>query len=433
MPAVIEKIVKNSIADDLGLKKGDIIQKVNDTVPRDLLDYRYFTTAEEITLEVLHSDGEVEIIDIEKDFDEDLGIVFESAVFDKIKACANHCIFCFVDQQPEGLRESLYVKDDDYRLSYLQGTYITMTNLTKKDKERISDMYLGPLYVSIHTTNPQLRAKMLNNKRAANIIDDLKWLQEVQIPIHGQIVLCPGYNDGEELERTLNDLSNFEDILLSLAVVPVGVTKYRKNYLKRVDKECAIDVVNRLDNFNKKLKRNVACASDEFFLLAEKEIPPRKYYGEFGQIEDGVGSLRLLLDDFDKNKKKLPKKLNKPFTLHILTSLAGKYAFEKINEEFNKIENLTSVLLPIKGKFFGENITVAGLITGSDIIDSLLPMKNEISTLSIPSVMLKENTKTFLDGKTVEDVEKELECKIFIVEDIYSTIGLVDFIRKLEK
>ncbi len=431
MPAIIERIVENSIAEDIGLQKGDKLLKINEVEPRDLLDYRFYMANEEVVLEIEHANGEIEIIEIEKDFDEDLGIVFEGAVFDRIKACANHCIFCFVDQQPEGLRESLYVKDDDYRLSYLQGTYITMTNLTKKDKERISDMYLGPLYVSIHTTNPELRAKMLNNKRAANILEDLKWLQENQIPIHGQIVLCPDYNDGKELARTFNDLANFEDILLSLAIVPVGVTKYRKNPLKRVDKACATDVLNQVDAFNKRLKRNVACASDEFFLLAQRDIPPRKYYGDFGQIEDGVGTLRLLLDDFDKNKKKLPKKLKKPFTLHILTSVAGQYAFEKINEEFNKIENLKSVLLPIKGKFFGENITVAGLITGSDIIDALTPIKEEISTLSIPSVMLKETTRTFLDGKTVDDVEKELDCKIFIVKDIYSTIGLVDFIREL--
>jgi len=433
MPAVIDSVEKDSIAEDIGLEKGDILLKINGEVPMDLLDYRYEAASEEIVLEIQHKSGEVEIYEIEKDYDDDLGISFENTVFDRIKTCANHCVFCFVDQQPEGLRESLYIKDDDYRLSYLQGTFITLTNLTKKDKERISKMHLGPLYVSIHTTNPELRAKMLNNKRAATILEDLEWLEENQIPIHTQIVLCPDYNAYDELQRTLDDFARFSDIILSVSVVPVGVTKYRKKYLTRVDKACAIDVLDRIDAFNKRLKRNAACASDEFFLLAGREIPPKKYYGDFGQIEDGVGTLRKLLDDFDRNKKRLPKQLKKPFTLHLLTSVAGEYAFRKINDELNKIENFTSVLLPIKGNFFGENITVAGLITATDIIEALSPIKNEIEVLSIPSVMLKQGTNIFLDGKNVKDVEKALECKVFVTKDIYSTSELVNYIRNLNK
>ena len=429
MPAIVERTEADSIAEDLGIKKGDIIQKVNGVQPKDLLEYRELCTNEEIEIEVLHSNNEIEIIEIEKDFDDDLGIIFENAIFDKIKACANNCIFCFVDQQPDGLRDSLYIKDDDYRLSYLQGTYITLTNLTKKDKERIKNLCLGPLYVSVHTTNPELRAKMLRNKRAANIIDDLQWFLDNMIPLHLQIVLCPDYNDGAELERTLRDLEQFKDIILSIAVVPVGVTKFRKPELKRVDKACAIDVIDRIASFNKRIKSNIACASDEFFLIAEQPIPEKKYYGEFGQIEDGVGAIRLLLDDFKKNKKLLPKKIKNPFSMQLCTSLANEKTFTEITKELNKIENLTVELDIIRSEFFGENITVAGLITATDLISQLAYKKDKIECLVIPSIMLRPSTDLFLDGKSISDIENELNCEIVIIEDIYSTREFIDLIR----
>ena len=304
MPAIISEIQKDSIAQELELQKGDKILSINSEIPKDFIDYQYMMSAEEVEIEVEKANGDVEIYEIEKDYDEDLGIIFESAVFDRIKPCTNKCIFCFVDQQPEGLRKSLYIKDDDYRLSYLQGTYITLTNLTEKDKKRIEAMHLGPLYVSVHTTNPELRAKMLNNPKAANILEDLKWLKKADIPIHTQIVLCPEYNDKDELERTLNDFSKFKSIIQSIAIVPVGLTKFHKNNLKPLTKENALHVIKQVENFNKKMKKQIAMASDEFFIKADYEIPPRKYYGNFSQIEDGVGALRLLLDDFEKTKKK---------------------------------------------------------------------------------------------------------------------------------
>lgn len=210
MPAIVSNVLKDSIASELELEKGDEIISINGEKPKDLIDFRYMMCEENLDLEIKKLNGEVEIYEIEKDFDEDLGVVFESAVFDRIKPCTNRCIFCFVDQQPDGLRKSLYIKDDDYRLSYLQGTYVTLTNLTQKDRERIESLHLGPLYVSVHTTNPDLRAKMLNNPKAANILEDLKWLKKADIPVHAQIVLCPGYNDGKELERTLDDFAKVQ-------------------------------------------------------------------------------------------------------------------------------------------------------------------------------------------------------------------------------
>ncbi|MGN0005401.1 MAG: DUF512 domain-containing protein, partial [Candidatus Gastranaerophilaceae bacterium] len=320
MPAKIIEIQPDTIAEEIGLAAGDEILKINGEVPKDYIDYSYLTACEELNIWVKHSDGTPEIYEIEKDFDEELGVVFESAVFDKIKPCTNHCIFCFVDGQPKGLRSTLYIKDDDYRLSYLQGSYVTLTNLTTKDKDRISTMHLGPLYVSVHSMNGELRAKMLRNPKAVNIKEDLNFLKQNDIPFHAQIVLCPGFNDGEELKYSLNELYKYKSVLLSIAIVPVGITKYREDNLTTVNKEKAIECIEIVDEFNKKRKSFPACLSDEFFLIAEREVPEAKYYGNFEQIEDGVGSLRLLKDDFAKRFKKLPKALKKPFRLTFATS-----------------------------------------------------------------------------------------------------------------
>ncbi len=427
MPAIISEIQKDSIAQELELQKGDKILSINSEIPKDFIDYQYMMSAEEVEIEVEKTNGDVEIYEIEKDYDEDLGIIFESAVFDRIKPCTNKCIFCFVDQQPEGLRKSLYIKDDDYRLSYLQGTYITLTNLTEKDKKRIETMHLGPLYVSVHTTNPELRAKMLNNPKAANIIEDLKWLKKADIPIHTQIVLCPEYNDKDELERTLNDFSKFKSIIQSIAIVPVGLTKFHKNNLKPLTKENALHVIKQVENFNKKMKKQIAMASDEFFIKADYEIPPRKYYGNFSQIEDGVGALRLLLDDFEKTKKKLPKKIQNKKEICFAVTDSSKKVMEKIIDELNKIENLNCQMIVLKNNFFGPNVTVAGLITGNDLINQL--KNKDIKELVIPSIMLRPYTQDFLDGITISDVQKELNAKINVINDIYSTIEFLEIIK----
>ena len=214
MPAIVNKVLKDSIAEELEIAPQDEIMSIDGVKMLDMIDYNYLCKSELITLEIKKRNGEIEEIEIEKDFDEDLGIVFESAVFDRVKPCLNKCIFCFVDQQPKGLRETLYIKDDDYRLSYLQGTYITLTNLSDKDKERIKKMHLGPFYISVHTTNPDLRIKMLRNPNAGKIMENLTWFRKNKIPFHAQIVLCPGYNDGKELERTLNDLASLKHTVL---------------------------------------------------------------------------------------------------------------------------------------------------------------------------------------------------------------------------
>lgn len=427
MPAIISEVIEDSIAQDLGFETGEKILSINGEKLLDMIDYRYMMCAEDLDVEIEKNNGEIEVYEIEKDFEEDLGIVFESAVFDRIKPCTNHCIFCFVDQQPEGLRKSLYIKDDDYRLSYLQGTYITLTNLTSKDKERIERLHLGPLYVSVHTTNPELRVKMLNNPKAANIIEDLKWLKNADIPIHAQIVLCPGYNDGVELERTLNDFTKFKSIIQSVAIVPVGITKFHQNGLQTLTRDNALHVIKQVEEFNKKVRKQMAMASDEFFIKADYPVPERKYYGNFAQIEDGVGALRLLMDDFNKTKKKFPKSLKNLKKITFATTPSAVKVMSEIIEELNKIENLSCEITELKNNFFGDKVIVAGLITGSDLINQL--KDKNIENLVIPSIMLRPYTKDFLDNVTVEDVEKALNCKVFVVQDVYSSQEFIKIVK----
>lgn len=421
MPAIVSSVFDGSIAAELGIESGDEILSIDELKMQDMIDYNFMCKSELLTLEIKKTNGEIEVIELEKDYDEDLGIVFESAVFDRIKPCLNHCIFCFVDQQPKGLRNTLYVKDDDYRLSYLQGTYITLTNLKDEDKERIKRLHLGPFYVSVHTTNPELRVKMLKNPNAGKAIENLKWFRKNGIPFHAQIVLCPGINDGKELERTLSDLAELKNTVLSVAIVPVGITQFRKEKLKRVDKECALKTLEIASNYKR------VCCSDEFFLLAGKKIPPAKYYGNFCQLDDGVGSIRALLEDF--KSQNLPKIISKPYKLIFATSYAAEYPMKEIAKKLNKVENLSVEVLPVKSEYWGENITVAGLITSDDLIRTIKDVTCD--KVVIPSVMLKPYTEDFLDGKNLSYVKEESGKDFLVVKNIYSTSEIVDFVRGL--
>lgn len=429
MPAIVYSVEKNSIAEDLEVISGDIVVSINEIKPQDFIDYKYLICSEEISLHIKRSNGEEEIIDIEKDLDEDLGINFESAVFDRIMPCDNKCVFCFVDQQPKGLRKSLYVKDDDYRLSYMQGTYVTLTNLTKKHRTRIETMGLGPLYVSVHSTNPDVRTYMLKNPNAKNILQELKWLNSIDIPIHVQIVLCPGINDEIELDRTLSDLAKLRTNILSIAIVPVGITRYREdNILKRVTKEKAERVIEQSYKFNKKLGYNLAFPSDEFFIIAGQKFPDSAFYNGFGQLDDGVGICNTLLDDFNKRVNDLPNELKDSKKLTIATGKLACEALTPIVKRLNEIQNLSIDLVPVKSNFWGEDITVAGLITGQDLIDNIAPIKHKIGKLIIPSVMLKKYSDEFLDNLRVSNVENNLNQKITVINDYYSNKELIDLI-----
>ena len=419
MPALVSDIISGSIAEELQISKGDIILSIDGEKMQDMIDYKFLCKNELITIEVQKKNGEIEEIELEKDFDEDLGIVFESAVFDKVKPCLNNCIFCFVAQQPKGLRDTLYVKDDDYRLSYLQGTYITTTNLTDKDKERIAKLHLGPFYISVHTTNPELRIKMLKNPNAGKIMDNLKWFAKNDIPFHAQIVLCPEYNDGKELERTLKDLSTLGDSLLSVAIVPVGITQFRNDELKTVDKDIAKETIKIASKYKK------VCCSDEFFLLAEKELPSCDYYGNFSQLDDGVGSLRTIMDDFDTLE--LPPEVEKPLTICFACSVAAQTAFEYIAHGLNKIKNLTVKIQPVKSTYWGKNITVAGLITSEDLINAIKDI--EADYIIVPSIMLKPYTNLFLDGNSLDYVIEKTNKNIYVFEDNYSVAEILPILN----
>lgn len=426
MNAIISEVKPNSIAWEFELEAGDKIIRVNDKELTDLIDFNFETATNEYTLTVEKKEtGEIEVLEIEKDDEEELGIVFDSAVFDGVKRCLNKCIFCFVDQQPKHLRKTLYIKDDDYRLSYLQGTYVTLTNLKQDDKERIEKLNLGPLYISVHTTNGELRKKMLNNKNADKILNELDWLKKANIPIHCQIVLCPGYNDNEELIKTLNDLYKYKKIVKSVAIVPVGITKYRENDdLKKVDYSVAKKTIEIVNDFNFAQKTNFAQLSDEFFILTNSDIPDKKYYKHYAQLDDGVGTTRIILDDFAKREKKLPKKIKDKKIFHFILSKSSLKAFDIIAERLNQIENLNIVKVVVESKFFGDDINVSGLIVGSDILSALKNQQN--LNIVLPSIMLKPYTTSFLDDITVEDLEKKLNSKIHIIEDPYSVSEIIE-------
>lgn len=421
MSAIVNKVIEGSIAEELEIEAGDEIVSIDENKMQDMIDYNFYCKTDFLTLEVKKKNGEIEVIELEKDYDEDLGIVFESAVFDRVKHCLNKCIFCFVDQQPQGLRDTLYIKDDDYRLSYLQGTYITLTNLSEKDKERIKRMHLGPFYVSVHTTNPDLRVKMLRNPNAGKALENLKWFRKNKIPFHAQIVLCPGYNDGAELERTLSDLSELKNTVLSVAIVPVGITQFRKENLKQVDRECAIQTIDIASKYKK------VCCSDEFFLLAGYKIPPAKYYGHFSQLEDGVGAIRLLLEDF--KKLQLPASIKQPLKILFATSYAARTALETISHKLNKIKNLTAEVIPVKSNYWGQDITVAGLITTGDLVEALKDKNGDF--VVIPSVMLRPYSEDFLDGKTLSYVKEQTGKNFFVIQNIYSMKELTDYLNNL--
>ena len=420
MAAIVSSVEDGSIAEELEIEAGDELLSIDGQKMLDMIDYGFYCKSELLTLEIKKTNGEIEEIELEKDYDEDLGIVFESAVFDKIKPCLNKCIFCFVDQQPKGLRDTLYIKDDDYRLSYLQGTYITLTNLKEEDKQRISRMHLGPFYVSVHTTNPDLRVKMLRNPNASKIMENLNWFKDNEIPFHAQIVLCPDVNDGAELDRTLNDLSTLGENLLSVAIVPVGITQYREdNLLKQVTSEVAKQTIEIASKYKK------VCCSVEFFLLAENDIPSTDYYGNFCQLDDGVGAIRALIDDFESYE--LPDELSEPLDLAFATSYAGKDAIEYVSKRLNRIKNLKTSVYPVKSNYWGQNITVAGLITSQDLINTIKDIKSDY--IVVPGVMLKPYTDSFLDGETLSHVEQITGKKFIVIHNQYSLGELIDFIN----
>ncbi|WP_013321470.1 TIGR03279 family radical SAM protein [Gloeothece verrucosa] len=427
-PARISKVLPNSIAAEIGFEPGDKIISINGTQPRDLIDYQFLCAEEILELEVIDAKGKTHHLEIEKDYDEDLGLEFETALFDGLIQCNNRCPFCFIDQQPPGKRDSLYLKDDDYRLSFLYGSYLTLTNLTAREWERIEQMRLSPLFVSVHATEPEIRTRLLKNPRAGKILEQLQWFLERRLQIHAQVVVCPGINDGKHLETTLLDLAQFHqgDIpaVISAAVVPVGLTRFRpgEDELIPVSQEKAREVIAQVQElqakFRKKLGTNFAWLADEWFLIGRQDLPPESHYEDYPQIGNGVGSIRQFIKAFKTSAKKLlPATITPAKQLTWVVGNAVEKAFEPLVQQLNKVEGLTVSLAPLNSGYWGQEITVTGLLTGQDLIEGLQE-KDLGEGILLPSVMLKHDEPKFLDDLTVEDVQERLKVPIFTVGGI---------------
>lgn len=401
MNAIISKIFQNSLAQELELVIGDKILQINGKTPLDIIDLSFLLAEEEIELLIEHSDGEKEIIAFEKDFDEELGAEFESAVFDGIKRCKNHCVFCFVDMIAPNMRKTLNIKDDDYRLSFLFGNFITLTNLTAKDFRRIKKYHLSPLFISVHSMNPELRAKILRTPLGKNIQNQLDELEKAGVEYHTQVVLCKNLNDGAELDYTIAEILKRRPHALSLAIVPVGVTKYRRDkfVLKQFDKESALKVIEQVEKWQKKIRaesgRTFLYLGDEFYLLAEKNLPAVEFYDDFPQIENGIGMTRNFIEEFGVTEVKIAKNLS--------IDVVSGTSFAKVLKKLVDAPNVR--ILPVENKFFGSKVNVSGLLTGKDIIEALKGV-GERDLILIPATALKSGEEIFLDDVSLEEMRK---------------------------
>ena len=424
---IIAKVLPGSIAEELEITPGDKLLAIDNTEIEDIFDYQFLIQDEYLEVLIEKPDGEQWLLEIDKDFDEDLGIEFENGLMDEYRSCHNKCIFCFIDQMPKGMRDTLYFKDDDSRLSFLQGNYVTLTNMSDHDIDRIVRYNLSPINISFQTTNPELRCKMLNNRFAGDALKKVDKLFEAGITMNGQIVLCKGINDGEELERSIRDLTRYLPNLESVSVVPVGLSKYRDGLypLEPFTKEDAKEVLNIIHSWQKKLFPEYGLhfihASDEWYILAEEELPEEERYDGYLQLENGVGMLRLLLTEFEETMTELSEKRSFPdMTVTGRVSMAtGLLAYPYIKQMTERMQEafpgLEIFLYPITNEFFGERITVSGLLTGQDICKQLMG-KELGERLLLPENVLRSGEDVFLDDLTVSELEKALQVPIDIVK-----------------
>ncbi len=430
MAVTVSGVEKGSYAHKCGISAGDTLVSLNGHTIMDVLDYRFYQNTDKIVIEYIGKSGKLKKAKIKKQDYDELGMLFDSYLMDKQRACKNKCIFCFIDQLPKGLRDSLYFKDDDSRLSFLFGNYITLTNITEHEIERIINMHISPVNISVHTTNPELRVKMMANPGAGKALSHIWRFNSAGIKMKCQLVLCPGYNDGEELERTLSDLLKLENVE-SVAVVPVGLTKHRQGLaeLKPFDKNSAESVITTIDSFGDRscelYGERRFYASDEFYLLAQRQIPDAEYYGDFLQLENGVGMWSLLKSEAMEALKDFNSKDSKR---HISIA-TGVSAFSLIKEIAGlcekKYSGLTCDVYAIKNNFFGERITVAGLVTAADIYEQLKD-KDLGQALYIPSSMLRSEGDMFLDSITVEELSEKLGVEVIPTNcDGYSLVSAI--------
>ena len=422
----IAEVLPGSIAEEMEIAPGDLLLSVNNQEMTDIFDYHYLVNDECITVLIEKPNGEQWELEIEKEYNEDLGLVFEQALLDEYHSCRNKCIFCFIDQMPPGMRETLYFKDDDARLSFLQGNYITLTNMSQKDIERIIRFHLAPINVSVHTTNPELRCRMLHNRFAGEALDKMYQLAEAGIEMNSQIVLCKGWNDGKELDRSISDLAALYPSMQSLSVVPMGMTKYRENLeqVEKFSKEDAVQILGQLTSWQEKLYQKYGTrfvhASDEWYLMAGLDIPEAEYYEGYGQIENGVGMVRSFLDEWQETLEewrlhdRLSDRPGRKVSL-VTGRLFGPILAQCVRQLEEAAPQFQAVVYPIRNDFFGEEITVAGLVTGQDILAQLRG-KELGECLLVPSTMLRSGEEIFLDDITVTQIAEALQIPVCIVK-----------------
>lgn len=419
---IIKSIEPGSIAEEMELAPGDELLTVNGEKIEDVFDYHYQIKDTYIELGIRKADGEEWVLEIDKEYDEDPGIIFENSLMDEYRSCSNHCVFCFIDQMPPGMRPTLYFKDDDSRLSFLQGNYVTLTNMSDRDIDRIIRYRLEPINISFQTTNPELRCRMLHNRFAGEALNKVERLFEAGIEMNGQIVLCRGLNDGEELEKSISDLTKYLPHLKSVSVVPVGLSRYRDGLypLEPFTQEDAKEVLQVIRRWQEKLYRTWGLhfihASDEWYLLAGEELPGEDAYDGYLQLENGVGMLRLLNEEV---REELENRTgdSREIRLSLATGLLAAPELRKLTGMIaGKYPNTEVHIFPIRNDFFGERITVSGLITGQDLI-AQLKGRDLGEKLLLPCNMLREGENVFLDDVTVEEVERALNVPVQIVDE----------------
>jgi putative radical SAM enzyme (TIGR03279 family) len=416
----IQKVREDSIGIEMEIEAGDILLSINDHPINDILDYQFYTQDENLLLEIRKPNQEIWQLDIEKDFDEDLGLEFEDIVFDKMNGCTNRCIFCFVDQLPRKMRKTLYVKDDDYRYSFLYGNFITLTNLSEADWQKIETMHISPLYVSVHCIQGELRARMLANQRAADIKADLQRLRDANIEIHTQIVLCPGINDGAILQETIEELARFYPSVQSIGIVPVGLTGHRQKLpqLRPVDTAQARELVELVQQYQQRFRAEretgFVYLADEVYLRAGVQLPEADYYDDYCQLENGIGLARLLLDEFAELEGQLPEQIE-PQEVYVVTGLSAVPVLNQIIKRLQKIKNLQVELIPVENRYFGGGVTVTGLLTGSDIVRTM-GQTCRGKTVLLPEVSLRDGGQILLDDMTVNDIMKASGANIITVD-----------------
>lgn len=428
--AMVEAVEAGSLAEIAGIRVGDVLVAINGTPALDIVDFHYHTAGDEVTFEMERA-GERILFRIEKGYDENLGLEFADDLFDRIHICKNKCVFCFLYQQPKGLRGSLYIKDDDYRLSFLHGNYLTLTNMGEAEFARVIDQKLSPLFVSVHATDPEVRGRMLGRKGPEPILPRLEMLADARIQIHGQVVLCPGYNDGEVLSRTIRELATLHPVrrgeyggVLSVAVVPVGLTQFRDRLaaLTTCSPEFCRELILQADGWRKEYRKelgtNFVFLSDEFYLNAGVDIPSARQYEGFPQLEDGVGLVRQFLDDHARIARRLPGSVAHARSATLVTGELAAPLVGDLADTLNRVEGVSANVAAVHNSFFEGNISVAGLLTGRDIVDHLRGMGRELGErVIIPSIMLRDPDRDiFLDDMTLPQFSEAIGREVCVVD-----------------